>query len=224
MAEPQLPLARVIQIAEVAQLLWQDFTEIFTHYESHSQRLFNPRYFIRENHPQIPARGGGSASQTDPERLPRNTCATAFFDFCSQRLLGAPSLVVNYRLDEGVPNLEGRATSWLWNIPHPGCAVYPVAMIDADYLAKQDGQQLPRFWTRLLLHETGHLVLHWGELDRQRESGGIPTASAVQEAEAWWFCSCITGLALASYAQSAKRNHDPNSGADVCHEDAWRYS
>lgn len=101
--------------------------------------------------------------------------------------------------------------------------MFPIATIDADYLAERDPQQFPRFWTRLLLHETGHLVLHWAGLDAQRHRGEIPTATAVQEAEAWWFCSSVVGLALASYSQSAKRQHNAG-GTDACHEDAWRFA
>ena len=53
-----------------------------------------------------------------------------------------------------------------------------------------------------------------------KEHGGA-MATDKQEAEAWYFQSMITGLALGSYA--AGRVTSPRGTPEDAHEDAWRF-
>lgn len=107
MADSRLPLERTIQITRTAHTLWDDFLEFLPNYSG--EHLVSPRHFSPSD--RVGLRLPLSAPPSAPEGLPRNKCATEFFNYCSQILLGVPALVVNYRLDQGVPNLSGRATS-----------------------------------------------------------------------------------------------------------------
>jgi len=213
LSDPLINDDRRCKITRMAWELWNDFL-------NYSQRcaedMLNPAHFGRA----MPPGGRVAEVEIQPTTYPRNSCAVQFFRYCAQIFVGAAADVVNYGLDEsaGVPNYTGRATSWLFNIPTRDYENYPLVIIDANFLAGQEPPlELAKIWTRLLLHEIGHLVLHWEELDAQRVAGRIPAATAPQESEAWWFCFVVLGFSVSSYAFSIKGTPTTR------HEDAWRF-
>jgi hypothetical protein len=159
--------------------------------------------------------GSAAPSGILTSEYPRNECAVQFFRYCAQLFTGSDGEVWNYNLRTAVPDHSGRAVSWLWNLPDENGKVRPVVTIDAEYLADET-TDLYKTWTRLLLHETGHLVLHWESFESQRLAGRIPDATSDQESEAWWFCIAVMGCAVCNHAPRQKIGPPP------AHEEAWR--
>jgi hypothetical protein len=133
-----------------------------------------------------------------------NKVAFEFYEYCARMSLGVARADVGYCDLLGVaPDQRGtRAASWLWKT---GVKV-PMIAIDKEYvtaLVPRDDQR-DKIFTRLLLHEVGHVVFHWKDL-----RPGIPRGDAApllgatveQEEEAWWFASSIVGLAVGDQAR-----------------------
>lgn len=174
-------------------------------------------------------------------RWAENRIALQFFSFCAEMYLGNRSASIqNTNLVNCMKGIAGRAVSWLCNKPvlcdHP-CR--PVIAIDNAFLESGESgvplERLHRTKTCLILHEIGHLVLHWGDLCRQTsafmadtplgapgkslsiEKDGLHNADAGQEVEAWLFCDAVIALAIAQIAHRGKGDHDS------IHDPAWQF-
>jgi hypothetical protein len=90
-----------------------------------------------------------------------------------------------------------RAPSWLWQ----NASESPLVFIDTGHIESViSGPVVHRIYTRLVLHEIGHLLLHWEKLKPQGYASVKPS-SPDDEEEAWLFCEVIMGLALGEYAK-----------------------
>lgn len=220
---------RCTQIASAARALWCEFLDMNPQYTGLS--LLSSRVsHVRPLVPHAAPRPQVGAS------FPRNECAEAFFTHCAETMARVPSIVINQVSLKGwMPDVHGRPASWLVHFPglttvyedthrvqRTELKPHAIVLIDLDYLLSQVRRgSVDAVWTGLLLHETGHLVLHWDDFDHQRVAGSISMATAVQEAEAWYFQSCVMGLALGSYAHGCVS--DPRRGQQDYHEDAWNF-
>jgi len=154
-----------------------------------------------------------------------NHCAVEFFRFCAQVVHGIPdAAVVNQSLDGVVESRRGIPSSWLWNMNTRSGKNYPLITIDRESILRQVQQEfhglrgIHRLYTMLILHETGHLVLHWKYLNANvlhhtNDGRQAFDAKAEHEAEAWWFCFSVVAQASGAIASIARRgdpeNHDP---------------
>ena len=117
----------------------------------------------------------------------------------------------------------GRAAAWLAVFPNRRKKLDVYIILDWNYLTIQYGRgvaDMVRAVNHLVLHETGHVVLHWQKLT---SAGGVPPQGLVQdmdpqaEAEAWGFCGALLSMALARIAYETKANPTPSS------RQAWEY-
>ena len=99
----------------------------------------------------------------------------------------------------------------------------PCPTVVMDYAAIHGRIAVPRasqMINRLVLHETGHLVLHWKQLQPAIRVGNLALARSAapsQEAEAWWFCYSILGRVVAEVAE--ENASDPaNADDQIWHE------
>lgn len=192
-------------VAQMAANLWHEF-------EQRAARQWDPQSLY------------GSLFWTK-SKTPVNPCALSFFIHCSSKVRNISSPVIHSSEEFGDFNpagWDGRPASWLWNMGYgvPGI-VYNRAMV-SDKL--QNEREERRVITRLILHETGHMVLHWDHLrslvssSQMRNPTGMPQASYVQEREAWWFCSIVIGLALGWVA------HKTREGPPLANDQAWLHA
>lgn len=132
-----------------------------------------------------------------PERGRVNQCVLLFFRYCAQIRLGVAGATVapTESIGHGVP-------SWLW---HQGGGVPWVLLDFKEILSKFSIGEERKIVTRIILHEIGHLVLHFQALAGMGK-GLVPSSNAIQEEEAWLFCSVIMGLALGNLAKSKRPN------------------
>jgi hypothetical protein len=65
-----------------------------------------------------------------------------------------------------------------------------------------EGDSRQRIWTRLVLHELGHFILHYRQLKKHSKgpTPEPPIATAEQEEQAWLFAHVVYGLAVAGLA------------------------
>ncbi len=95
-----------------------------------------------------------------------------------------------------------RAPSWLL---HSGGDV-PHILVDREYIKqKVTDPEYPKIVSRLIIHEIGHLAMHWYRL-RQQTGKPVESATAAEEQQAWTFCGVILGLGLALKAVSGRSN------------------
>ena len=133
-----------------------------------------------------------------------NPVVLRFFTFCAELKLGAavsPAFLIP-------TSTRGRspAPTWLW---HQGGG-RPAILIDFDQIGHSfpaDAQK-QRTITRLILHEIGHMTLHYGSL-RSQARGKVSSASPQQEQEAWAFAGIILGVALGGLARSGRTRVPP---------------
>lgn len=107
---------------------------------------------------------------------------------------------------------EGRPASWLWKLNNQ-----PAIYIDSGLV--HNSVALPsanRAVSRLILHETGHIVLHWNSL--LGGSSETRLSTPVQEKEAWWFASCIVGLALGHLSEKIR------TGPPEANDSVWPHA
>ena len=126
-----------------------------------------------------------------------NPCILRLVNYCAQAVLGVRKVeVVETALD-------GQSRSCLWQ---NGEGV-PSILIDLDQIAaavpREDDRQ--RIATRLLLHEIGHLVLHFPR-SRGRNVGRIGVTWSEEE-EAWAFCWTLLNLALFSVVRASRETN-----------------
>lgn len=175
-----------------------------------------------------------SLFKKDVTRNPyRNPCAEAFMYFCAKAGPCAEGgIITRQTLTQVRPNKPNRAVSWLSAYLNRAEHKCPILVIDSDYLKDQiPVLEAPlvvhRVYTRLLLHEVGHLVLHWDQMIQELTSkdapaslGGLearwPVSSPKQEAEAWLFCYAVLGAGIGRYAFLARE------GPVDDNDPAWR--
>jgi hypothetical protein len=215
-----LSFERSQQIAGAARTLWSLFLDERPQYRPSS--LFERAASL------------DSGDRAQFSSFIRNECAVAFCGYCAISLYDLSCEVVNHvSLERWVASVRGRPSSWLHGLDRfpigrddPSLARLEVppraeALIDQNYVLSESPHNAERVWTCLLLHEVGHLVLHWPDLKLQNSSDGKAMATDVQEAEAWFFQSVIVGLAIGSYAQG--RVVMPRRADGDVHEDAWKF-
>jgi hypothetical protein len=151
---------------------------------------------------------------------PQNACAVAFLQFCGDLYADTAGLAVTQTSLEYVwPTRPSRAVSWLANFRDTRGLNNPILAIDVQYLETElPISDIHRKCTKLLLHEVGHLVLHWRDFITQiatRQAGKLanlpailPDASGHQESEAWLFCYSVLTAAIARHAFLNRRDDD----------------
>jgi len=151
----------------------------------------------------------------DPSRLA--PWSRFFYEFVAEERNKVVSAVFQYsRLSgSGMPGTSvawnGRPASWLF---HLGGNV-PAIIIDiVEVRAASLPTERRRMLERLVLHETGHLALHWDDLVPRR-SPFIGPSTAVQEEEAWLFAKVVCGLMHSWVARDYRDRIPPQ------HDDTW---
>lgn len=124
-----------------------------------------------------------------------NSCASEFFTYCSEIELGVGGASIGQTSSLAVSG----SPSWLWQ--QRGV---PVILIDYGVI----GANIPdhsqrKVITRIILHEVGHVILHFKDILALGGLGGAG-ANETQEEEAWLFSSAIIGLALGQIAPSGR--------------------
>ena len=137
----------------------------------------------------------GATSQSSRALFDRTTwvnrCALGFFRYCAEITLGTSGATI-------VPTslLAGSGSpSWLW---HKGKGV-PHILIDFDAIHEKVPNTERKTVTRILIHEVGHLVLHYPDI-ASFARGRVSSCTALQEQEAWVFAGIVVGLALGQTA------------------------
>lgn len=127
-----------------------------------------------------------------------NQCALAFLHYCTAitvRVSGAAVVPTGLLKGSGSP-------SWLW---HHGRGVPRILMDFGTISATVPSQTERKTIMRIIIHEVGHLVLHFPHI-ASLPIGAVPACSEIQEAEAWVFAGAVVGLALGQ-AASDRRPH-----------------
>lgn len=150
-----------------------------------------------------------TCAQIFSQDIPTTRFAREFLRFSSLRRVPGYVSGANITLS----NLHGsnQSPSWLWRY---GSSV-PLIIVDFNYVSSQiiSRSERRKVLFRLMLHEIGHVVLHWNSLN-ERDPSTEPidpndpikarNASAEQEEAAWLFCGCVMGLALGLYAKMGR--------------------
>jgi hypothetical protein len=116
--------------------------------------------------------------------------------------------------------LAGRPASWLATV-----SGRPTVLVDYEYIRQQVALPLvPRAVARVVLHEVGHLAIHWRSLLAARPATSpppdaqgkipMPPCDLQQEAEAWWLAECIVAQCVGGRATLDR--------ADNGNDQAWR--
>ena len=192
---------RLNEIANKAQSLWRDYSEL---------NNLEPRDIFL----------------TQRKSQDRKEHAVEFFKFCGNILTPAlegivvePSIVSANLMEDNPDSV--RSISWLVWFKDSHGAECPVILLDFGYLnSKLSFADATRTRLELVLHETGHLFLHQHAL-RTKTSKYAKPAYPAMEAEAWWFCHAILGYCFAGCAYECRSQ---NMGDEGNYDDeAWRY-
>lgn len=147
-----------------------------------------------------------------------NPVALRFLRHCAQIVLGSPKparVIFSKLSPPPSATWSGRAASWLF---HMGENV-PVVYVDKDFIESGTKSHLTeknKIITRIVLHEVGHIVLHWDDLRPKGCRHALP-AKPQQEEEAWWFCGLVIGLALGLASKQARLRTPPAHDPVWCH-------
>ncbi len=157
----------------------------------------------------------------NPGRLASNLIA-GFFRFCAAILVSEPGAtavdanIVISTLGYVAPAGGEPPASWLVSIRDSVGCECPTIVVDHACLNQHLSYDAAmRAKNHLLLHEIGHLVLHWDLIHRSPPPGQQRLARAAfpkEEAEAWWFCYALLGYIVAKCAYSNKK--DPKNADD----------
>jgi hypothetical protein len=110
---------------------------------------------------------------------------------------------------EGTKAPDGRqvkAASWLArDLAEPNA---PVIRLDVNFIRERVSDDSPYHMlvvNKLILHEIGHVALHWTDLvPRVTGEEYVNSASASQETEAWWFSGAIWAHVMGIVAASGR--------------------
>ena len=193
----RVSLSRLKKITSLARELWFGFAD-----------LRQPEFL--------------SDGQLFDTRMPVvNPSAAAFFKYCVKKTLGVDGAAVILAELSG----DRPAPSWLW---HRNWAAAWV-ILDPSQIGRKfkDVQHRRRVATRLILHEAGHVALHFFSLKRIAHSkahgatagssgSGVPSVNEAQEEEAWIFCGAILGLALGQLARKSRPEFTDRAWPKCC--------
>lgn len=168
---------------------------------------------------QFPERLWEKEVQDFLQPITANHVAVKLFQLCSEQKTQhkgtgvAPTRSLGNLVGHGFEGatIPNGPSSWLWSDP----GGIPRVLIDVQVIQTQHNAYRHKVVRRLVLHEAGHVVLHWDKLSPPKlktGAGAAIAASPVQEAEAWFFAMCVEGLALASFAYKSKS--DPPTALD----------
>lgn len=147
---------------------------------------------------------GRSPKSLFDRTAPINQCALDFFRYCTEVTTGAAGATI---VSTTLPKGSG-APSWLW---HCGGGV-PRVLLDYDVMHTEIPTHAARkLVMRLILHEAGHLILHFSNISAF-PVGIVRTSHDAEEQEAWVFAGATLGLALGQAA--------PNRRPSIV-DDAW---
>ncbi len=210
----EVPIDRRQRIVEITHSLWDDFSETISIDGAADKRPLAERLLQRPKSTSI-----GAASDV----------LVAFFEFCAELFApptanGVEANVMKRNLQDLTPRGGYRPASWLLTMTDSSGVECVSVLIDVQCL--QDSLSVESAWrtkNHLLLHEIGHLVLHWQQMRPANVGTVTPlakSATPVQEAEAWWFCYSLLGYAVSQCAFTNKQ--DPKSGDDQIWTMPWR--
>lgn len=117
-------------------------------------------------------------------------CVEVYTDFP-----GSSAGVVYTRFDDPT------APSWLWS---NGREKGPWVVIDNEKIGntvRVDEER--KILTRIILHEIGHIVLHFCKILKD-SVGAVKSANDNQEEEAWIFCFAVIGASLGEAARKGR--------------------
>ncbi len=185
-------LAKQNEITRVANSLWDDFLSTYSAKEDN---------WLYPNSPSSP-----------------NLTLLQFYKFCASIFVESerdPHITIGEDLSKvRGGDSKDRPASWLLVLKEKDEPAMPSLVVDTRILHECLGTYSPRGAVStpirarryVILHEIGHLVLHWSSLCHQAEKTGrkYVEVEATHEAEAWWFAHSILGLTSARIAMSAK--------------------
>jgi hypothetical protein len=96
-----------------------------------------------------------------------------------------------------------------------------VILIDRVFIqGKLKSQDEGKLKSRLLLHETGHIVLHWSDIQGRwpevyPQQSSAPPVDPEHEQQAWWFAMVTVALAVGAAGKASRLG--PPKG----HDEAW---
>jgi len=118
----------------------------------------------------------------------------------------------NPPLNETVKDITPMPVSWLYHESND----VPVILIDRELLSKQIAYleevdqaklkpaRLRPIISRIVLHELGHLVLHWQSLHPRADGKYVKDSPIEFEEHAWLFAGMIVGLETGRIAKESK--------------------
>ncbi len=157
-------------------------------------------------------------SSTDPIRIFQSEAdarlfAVGFLRFVAEKRVGdyVKNAAITYSNAPLVfPNPEDpsakelvRAPSWLARDMRDYST--PIIILDRGLLSQDlqrfDSRHRAKVICRLLMHEVGHVALHWSSLlPKDTSKRYVDSATPTQEREAWWFSSAVSGCLLGEAA------------------------
>lgn len=163
---------------------------------------------------------------SDGMRLPsnakvQNPTAEKFLSFCSDELVSRGEATLPAILHPTHPSigllpaqsddLDNSRSRWVI-----GDGLLEIQIVHFSHLGLT-WLDARRVYTKLLLHEIGHYVLHFQRLLAEaNNSSKPPIATPIEEAEAWLFANVIYGLAAADTAWRDRQNGNIGS--------VWRWA
>jgi hypothetical protein len=169
---------RFEQISQLARTLWHDFREY--------AGPVNVGDILG-----VPAHRVDSADNSQHYTFPQELAS--FASFCASLKTGRPAFLMDHSLSasELHPN-RPFALLVLTGKERPLTIV-----VDLAHLRNQiDGRNLFRFVLLLVLHEVGHIVLHFDDFVAPTNASRQLLADPAQEAEAWLFASMVLGIVM----------------------------
>jgi len=195
---------RLADVTSIAHSLWDDFVVSLIVDSDVSGHAAKPE----------------KQKQTDLFRTPSgktetNDAIKRFLAFCADIFVpsGADSVettIFPMKLGGLAPKDGNQPASWLVGFQKSGQDGLVTISIDTECLYNR----LPldaatRTKNHLILHEIGHLVLHWDSLlgvDAMGNRSMARSATPQEEAEAWWFCYAVLGYAIGQRAYWNKKD------------------
>jgi len=104
--------------------------------------------------------------------------------------------------------LTDRATSWLSREGNNPVILIDNKAIETLAYHPPDPNRTIHIVNRLMLHELGHIVLHWEVVKNDTERGCLPE----HDEQAWWFCEAIIARAVGAYARAYRDRHEHDAG------------
>lgn len=173
----------------------------------------------------VQSQPGSSLDRPDLFRTPSGKTGTndairGFLGFCADIFVpqggnSVDTTIFPMNLEGLAPKNGNQPASWLVGFQSSGGPCLVTITIDANCLyTRLPLDAATRTKNHLILHEIGHLVLHWDSLlgaDSVGHRSMARSATPQEEAEAWWFCYAVLGYAI---GQRAFQNKTEPTNAD----------